>query len=72
MATSPRRRGVLATPNGELERPTADFDIAPCAHNSSGAHGAPIQLSRPLQAFARPLIAAPGPNREIPIRRGGT
>src|SRR5579862_3337125 len=39
--------------NVELERPSADSDRALCAHSSPGAHSAPPQLSRPLQAFVR-------------------
>jgi hypothetical protein len=39
--------------NDALERPTAGSDRAPCAHNRPGAHGAPLQQSRPLQAFVR-------------------
>jgi hypothetical protein len=39
--------------NGELERSTAEWVRAPCAHNRSGARGTPLQLSRPLQASVR-------------------
>jgi hypothetical protein len=38
------------TANVELERPSANSDRARCAHNHPGAHSAPQQLSRPLQA----------------------
>ena len=52
-----RRLGVLmlrlASPNGELERPSAEFDRAPCAHNRPGAQGAALHLSRPLQHLVR-------------------
>jgi hypothetical protein len=39
--------------NDELERPSAVSDRALCAHNDPGAHSAPPQLSRPLQALVR-------------------
>jgi hypothetical protein len=53
-----RTRGTsfLGRPNGELERPTAALDCAPCAHNCPGAHGAFSKLSRPLQAIVRCIV----------------
>ena len=51
---------LSAYPNDELERPSAALDRAPCAHNRSGAHGAPLQLSRPLQALVRRLTGSRG------------
>src|SRR5580765_1380176 len=51
-------RKVKGVPsNGELERPPAAYDRAPCAHNRSGVHGAPLPLSRPLQASVRARLA---------------
>jgi hypothetical protein len=39
--------------NVELERPTADSGCALGAQNTQGAHSAPLEHSRPLQAMVR-------------------
>ena len=51
--------------NDQLERPNAALHRAPCAHNRCGAHGAPLQISRPLQALVRCRL-----KQTINIRRG--
>ena len=43
------RTSQTSSSNGKAERPAAALDRAPCAHHSPRAHGAPHQLSRPLQ-----------------------
>src|SRR5579862_9539172 len=61
---APPIRYSMLGPNDELERPAADSDRALCAHNIPGAHSAPPQLSRPLQAMVRCLRHCANP--EVP------
>ena len=68
----PMHMGLHVMPNGEAERPLDSAQYALCAHNNSGAHGAPAYVSRPLQrllADINHMCLRPNQRKRFP-RRG--
>jgi len=58
--SSSEPESLFAGSNGELERPRRSKESALRAQNTDGAHSAPPQLSRPLQALVSRLSRMTG------------
>src|ERR1700722_18132025 len=62
-----RQKACHRPSNGELERPRRSKEHALCAQSTNGAHSAPPQPSRPLQALVRRPLQVRAEKRERPM-----